>query len=46
MVLNYEYSKAIEFYTKIDNITDKSYQTVDGYATSPRAFYGGVKYSF
>jgi len=46
MVLNYEYSKAIEFYTKIDNITDKSYQTVDGYAISPRAFYGGVKYSF
>jgi len=46
MVLNYDYSKVLRFYTKIDNLTDKSYQTVDGYATSPRAFYAGIKYTF
>jgi len=43
---NYDISKSVKFYTKIDNITDKYYQTIDGYATSPRAYYAGVKVSF
>ncbi|MEA2049612.1 MAG: TonB-dependent receptor [Campylobacterota bacterium] len=45
-VANYDIKKDLKVYTKIDNITDKYYQTVDGYATSPRAYYAGVKYSF
>jgi len=45
-VANYDISKTIKVYAKIDNITDKFYQTVDGYGTSPRAYYAGLKYSF
>ena len=45
-VANYNITKNLKVYTKIDNITDKYYQTIDGYATSPRAYYAGVKYSF
>jgi vitamin B12 transporter len=44
--LNYDFNKAIKIYGKIDNITNKYYQVVDNYATSPRAFYAGIKYSF
>ncbi|MDB2405330.1 TonB-dependent receptor [Arcobacteraceae bacterium] len=43
---NYDISKSVKFYTKIDNITNKYYQSIDGYATSPRAYYAGVKVSF
>ena len=46
VVANYDISKTVKVYTKIDNITDKYYQTVDGYATSARAYYAGVKVSF
>lgn len=45
-VINYDLSNSIQLYGKIDNITDKYYQSVDGYATSPRAFYAGLKASF
>lgn len=45
-VINYDITKAMSVYGKIDNITNKYYQTVDGYATSPRAFYAGLKASF
>lgn len=45
-VVNYELSRNVEIYGKINNITDKYYQTVDGYATSPRAYYAGIKVSF
>ncbi len=45
-VVNYELAKNIKIYGKINNITDKYYQTVDGYATSPRAYYAGIKVSF
>ncbi|MGK0256424.1 MAG: vitamin B12 transporter, partial [Arcobacteraceae bacterium] len=45
-VINYDITKNLEIYTKIDNITNKYYQTVDGYATSPRVYYAGVKVSF
>ncbi len=43
---NYDVTSSIKTYLKIDNITDKYYQTVRGYATSPRAAYAGVKVSF
>jgi len=43
---NYEVNPYLSFYGKVDNITDKYYQTVDGYATSPRAFYTGMKLTY
>ena len=43
---NYDISKEIQLYGKIENLTDKYYQTVYGYATSPRAFSLGLKASF
>ena len=43
---NYEVDKHMSIYTKVDNITDKYYQTVDGYATSPRAAYVGMKLTY
>ncbi len=46
LVVNYDITKAMKIYGKVDNITDKYYQTIDGYATSPRAYYAGVKVSF
>ncbi len=45
-VANYEVDPHLSFYGKVDNITDKYYQTVDGYATSPRAFYAGMKLTY
>ena len=45
-VANYDWDKHLSFYGKVDNITDKYYQTVDGYATSPRAVYGGMKLTY
>jgi len=45
-VANYEWDKHLSFYGKVDNITDKYYQTVDGYATSPRAAYAGMKLTY
>ena len=43
---NYEVDPHLSFYGKVDNITDKYYQTVDGYATSPRAVYAGMKLTY
>jgi len=43
---NYDLMSNVKIYTKIDNISNKYYQTVDGFATSPRAYYAGVKVSF
>lgn len=45
-VVNYDLSKIVSVYGKVDNIANKYYQTIDGYATSPRAFYAGLKASF
>ncbi|HLD23082.1 MAG TPA: TonB-dependent receptor, partial [Sulfuricurvum sp.] len=45
-VLNYNLTERIQFYGKIDNITDKYYQSVDGYASSPRGYYAGMKVVF
>ncbi|MCD4757421.1 MAG: TonB-dependent receptor [Arcobacteraceae bacterium] len=44
--INYDLTKEVKIYGKIENITDKYYQTIDGFTSSPRAFYAGVKYSF
>ena len=45
-VANYDWDKHLSFYGKVDNIADKYYQTVDGYATSPRAVYAGMKLTY
>jgi len=44
--INYDLLKNLKIYTKIENLTDKYYQTIEGFSTSPRAYYAGVKYSF
>ena len=41
-VTNIKINDAITVYGKIDNITDKYYQTVDGYATAGRSLYLGL----
>ena len=40
-VTNIKANKSVTFYAKINNITDKYYQTVDGYATAGRSLYVG-----
>lgn len=41
-VSNVQVNKFITVYGKVDNITDKYYQTVDGYATAGRSLYLGL----
>ncbi|AKF25222.1 hypothetical protein YH65_07295 [Sulfurovum lithotrophicum] len=43
MTADYQVTDALQVYGKIENIGDKYYQTVYGYATSPRAFFIGVR---
>ncbi len=43
LTANYDITPHLEIYGKIENIGDKYYQTVYGYATSPRAFYFGIR---
>lgn len=45
-VVDYNISKNFSTYLKLDNIFNKDYQIVDGYATSQRAAYVGLKASF
>lgn len=45
-VVNYEISKTYSTYLKLDNIFDKYYQTIDGYATAERSAYVGLKAKF
>ena len=44
--INYKVDNYLALYGKVVNITDKEYQRVDGYATSQRAFYGGIRLSY
>ncbi len=46
MSANYDINKHLLIYAKIDNLFDKYYQVVDGYATSPRSVYVGFKAKF
>ncbi|TLT06295.1 TonB-dependent receptor [Aliarcobacter thereius] len=45
-VVDYQANKNFSTYIKLDNIFNKDYQVVDGYATSQRAAYLGIKASF
>lgn len=46
MVTNYDIDKTHSVYAKMDNIFNKQYQTVDGYATAPRSIYVGFEAKF
>lgn len=46
LAANYALTPAVQLYGKIDNLTDKRYQNVSGYTTSPRAWYIGLRASF
>jgi len=41
-VANAQLNRYATIYGKIDNITDKYYQSVDGYATAKRSFFVGL----
>lgn len=45
-VVNYDINKTYKAYLKVDNLFDKYYQTIDGYATAERSAYVGLKASF
>jgi vitamin B12 transporter len=45
-VLNYEINKNFSTYLKVDNLFNKYYQVVDGYATPERSGYIGLKATF
>lgn len=45
-VVNYEINKTFSTYLKIDNLFNKYYQTIDGYATAERSGYVGLKAKF
>ncbi|QFR48302.1 TonB-dependent receptor [Sulfurimonas lithotrophica] len=38
----YTLSKYLDFYLKVDNISDRYYQEADGYATAGRSYYCGL----
>jgi len=43
---NYELNPQVSIYGRVENIGDKYYQSVDGYSSSPRAVYGGMKITY
>ncbi len=45
-IVNYEINKTFSTYLKVNNIFNKYYQTVDGYATAERSAYLGLKANF
>ncbi len=46
LVSNYDVNKNLSIYAKIDNLFDKYYQVVDGYATAPLSMYAGMNLKF
>ena len=46
LVANYDVNENIMAYVKVDNLFDKYYQVVDGYATAPLSAYVGLKARF
>lgn len=46
LVANYDINKNFKVYVKIDNLFDRYYQVVDGYATAPLSAYVGIKAQF
>ncbi len=46
MVINYQINNNFTVYGKIDNLGDKYYKVVDGYATAERSYYVGLTAEF
>ncbi|MBC8238426.1 MAG: TonB-dependent receptor [Helicobacteraceae bacterium] len=46
LAANYDINENVMAYVKIDNLFDKYYQVVDGYATAPLSAYVGLKARF
>ncbi len=44
-ITDYDVNDQFNIYLKIDNLLDKEYREVTGYATSKRAFYFGFRYN-
>ena len=45
-VIDYDVNNKLGVYMKLDNLFDKNYQTIDGYATARRSAYVGLTYKF
>jgi len=45
-VTNYNITKNLKTYMKVNNILNRYYQVVDGYSSSPRAVYVGLNAKF
>ncbi|MDP2905443.1 MAG: TonB-dependent receptor [Candidatus Omnitrophota bacterium] len=43
---SYDITENFQVFGRIENLFDKEYQEVDGYATTGRSFYGGIKAKF
>jgi vitamin B12 transporter len=43
---DYQITDSMQVYGKVENLTDELYQSVYGYATSPRGFYMGIRAKF
>ncbi len=41
---DYQLSKSLQLYARVENLLDRTYQDISGYATSPRALYAGFRY--
>ncbi len=46
LVADYQVTKELSVYTKVDNLFDKTYQVVDGYASAPLSAYVGMNAKF
>ena len=44
--VNYALQDEIEFFARIENLLNKSYQEVEGYGTAGRSLYGGIRLKF
>ena len=44
--LTYDLGNAAEAYLRLENLTDEDYELVDGYGTSGRAVYVGLRARF
>ena len=45
-VTNYNITKNLKTYVKVNNILNRYYQVIDGYSSSPRAVYVGLNTKF
>ncbi|MCK4859669.1 MAG: TonB-dependent receptor [Candidatus Omnitrophica bacterium] len=46
LAASYDFTENFQLFGRIENLFDKKYQEVDGYATPGASFYAGVKASF